>query len=282
MTAVNTKSLRFYQGSHLNLWKTVDQCQTILRNEHKPLALIENLTSIPLATDAQNSIHNTANLDYAPGYSPYGYRPATRVDFPLAYTGAWWEPPINGYLLGNGYRAYSATLMRFQSPDSFSPFGAGGLNRYGYCKGDPINNSDPSGHMFKPVIPIEIKQPGGKYGAMGTTIKRPATAPLSSRQNAAANTIQHRMDSPGYTPEMARVDIRKIKLKAQLSVALEQNDHEKANKLTKQFLKVSTSEEAQTTKNTYLPASQTSAPASPSPSAEPSSSVDTNTKIRGS
>ncbi|OWO79597.1 hypothetical protein B5C26_20745 [Photorhabdus luminescens] len=56
--------------------------------------------------------------------------------------------PISGTThLGNGYRAYNPTLMRFNSPDSFSPFGAGGLNPYAYCDGDPINNSDPSGHM---------------------------------------------------------------------------------------------------------------------------------------
>ncbi|WP_369788458.1 RHS repeat-associated core domain-containing protein [Rouxiella sp. WC2420] len=29
--------------------------------------------------------------------------------------------------LGNGYRAYNPILMRFNSPDSWSPFGEGGL-----------------------------------------------------------------------------------------------------------------------------------------------------------
>ncbi|WP_338010005.1 RHS repeat-associated core domain-containing protein, partial [Pseudomonas sp. GM60] len=36
-------------------------------------------------------------------------------------------------------------LMRFNGPDSFSPFGRGGLNTYAYCLGDPINLSDPNG-----------------------------------------------------------------------------------------------------------------------------------------
>ena len=35
--------------------------------------------------------------------------------------------------------------MRFYSPDSLSPFDAGGLNSYAYCSGDPLNYSDPSG-----------------------------------------------------------------------------------------------------------------------------------------
>lgn len=54
---------------------------------------------------------------------------------------------MGGYLLGNGYRTYNPALMRFNSPDSLSPFEAGGLNPYSYCSGDPINNIDPSGHM---------------------------------------------------------------------------------------------------------------------------------------
>jgi hypothetical protein len=49
-------------------------------------------------------------------------------------------------LLGNGYRAYNPRLMRFHSPDSWSPFGGGGLNAYMYCVGDPVNRSDPTGH----------------------------------------------------------------------------------------------------------------------------------------
>lgn len=50
------------------------------------------------------------------------------------------------YLLGQGYRAFNPVLMRFNSPDSFSPFGKEGLNSYSYCVGDPINFKDPVGH----------------------------------------------------------------------------------------------------------------------------------------
>lgn len=56
--------------------------------------------------------------------------------------------PISGYTnLGNGYRAFSPYLKRFSRPDDWSPFGKGGVNPYAYCIGDPINRSDPSGHM---------------------------------------------------------------------------------------------------------------------------------------
>jgi hypothetical protein len=37
--------------------------------------------------------------------------------------------------------------MRFHSPDSESPLGQGGLNRYAYALGDPVNIHDPSGNI---------------------------------------------------------------------------------------------------------------------------------------
>ncbi|OVU30967.1 hypothetical protein BME18_22975 [Klebsiella michiganensis] len=51
--------------------------------------------------------------------------------------------------MGNGYRAYSPALRRFTCPDSESPFGVGGINPYVYCDHDPVNKTDPSGHMPK-------------------------------------------------------------------------------------------------------------------------------------
>lgn len=81
-------------------------------------------------------------------YSPYGHRPAEGGLFSLAgFNGEQLDRATGLYLLGNGYRAYSPTLMRFLSPDSMSPFGGGGLNAYAYCLGDPVNRVDPTGHI---------------------------------------------------------------------------------------------------------------------------------------
>lgn len=83
----------------------------------------------------------------ARAYSPYGVvgrHPATA----LAFCGQRRDHLLGGYSLGNGYRHYSPALMRFQSPDSLSPFNRGGINAYAYCAGDPINRTDESGRFW--------------------------------------------------------------------------------------------------------------------------------------
>ncbi|MFT0866866.1 RHS repeat-associated core domain-containing protein [Pseudomonas sp. CAM1A] len=78
------------------------------------------------------------------GYTPYGYlRPQPGR---LGFAGQIPEITV-GYLLGNGYRLYNPTLMRFCAPDSWSPFGEGGLNAFAYCENNPVNRVDPSGHI---------------------------------------------------------------------------------------------------------------------------------------
>ncbi|SEB80712.1 RHS repeat-associated core domain-containing protein [Pseudomonas mohnii] len=104
-----------------------------------------------LATDQQRSVLNTlkANHQAQPiAYAPYGHRQATNGWMSLmGFNGERPDPLTGHYLLGNGYRAFNPVLMRFNSPDSLSPFGKGGLNSYAYCLGDPINFSDNSGRV---------------------------------------------------------------------------------------------------------------------------------------
>lgn len=83
------------------------------------------------------------------GKEPNGKRPGIMhmLKTLLGFNGELSEPGTGHYLLGSGYRAFSPVLMIFMQPDSWSPFGAGGLNAYAYCEGDPVNAADPTGHM---------------------------------------------------------------------------------------------------------------------------------------
>ncbi|HDS0925730.1 RHS repeat-associated core domain-containing protein [Pseudomonas putida] len=122
-------------------------------------------------------------------YTAYGYAttlPSGKAcqgfngEFPDALTGL--------YFLGSGYRAYETKLMRFISPDSLSPFAEGGINSYCYCGNDPVNNSDPTGHV----------------GVRAAIVKRRLPLPRTRSQTllqldspAQVNTPYHR-DAPPY------------------------------------------------------------------------------------
>jgi RHS repeat-associated protein len=101
-----------------------------------------------LATDQQRSVLHLLDATGLRGidYTPYGHRPQVNGQLSLVgFNGEQPDPVTGHYLLGNGYRAFSPVLMRFNSPDTFSPFGDGGLNAYAYCVGDPVNRNDPTG-----------------------------------------------------------------------------------------------------------------------------------------
>ncbi|WP_085655752.1 MULTISPECIES: RHS repeat domain-containing protein [unclassified Pseudomonas] len=108
-------------------------------------------------------------------YSPYGHLPAESGVFSLAgFNGEQLDRATGLYLLGNGYRAYSPTLMRFLGPDSMSPFGGGGLNAYAYCLGDPVNRVDPTGHIsWQSILGIGM----GVLGIVASVLTMGAATP---------------------------------------------------------------------------------------------------------
>ncbi|VVO43160.1 RHS repeat-associated core domain-containing protein [Pseudomonas fluorescens] len=135
--------------------------------------------TILLATDSQNSVlaEVVGNATNYLTYSAYGHQSAQQqVATRLGFNGELREAHTCWYLLGNGYRAYNPRLMRFHSPDSWSPFGRGGLNPYMYCVGDPINRSDPTGHnpLLKFIFGVQrflsgdpgFRVPGGGKGLL--------------------------------------------------------------------------------------------------------------------
>jgi RHS repeat-associated protein len=108
-----------------------------------------------LATDQQRSVLTAldATRPHPIAYTPYGHRPAENGLLSLlGFNGERPDPVTGHYLLGNGYRGFNPVLIRFNSPDILSPFGEGGLNAYAYCAGDPVNKSDPNGHLAQSII----------------------------------------------------------------------------------------------------------------------------------
>lgn len=62
---------------------------------------------------------------YPINYTAYGYSHVFQAFNLIGFNGVYQEASTGQYALGAGNRFYSSTLMRFSSPDSFSPFAAG-------------------------------------------------------------------------------------------------------------------------------------------------------------
>ena len=153
---------RFYQKDRLTTEIHGAMKRSIIQYEDQLLAQQQRrsgaeITSL-LATDQQRSVLNVldASTPRPIAHTPYGHRPlASGLLSLLGFNGERPDPVTGHYLLGNGYRAFNPILMRFNSPDSWSPFGKGGLNAYAYCVGDPVNRRDPTGHIpnfLKPAL----------------------------------------------------------------------------------------------------------------------------------
>ncbi|MFJ3789610.1 RHS repeat-associated core domain-containing protein [Kitasatospora sp. NPDC090091] len=102
-----------------------------------------------LATDGTQTVHMAATADGQEHYAftPYGQRPVAATRSLPGFTGRPSDPVTGAHHLGNGTRTYNPAILRFNTPDTLSPFGAGGINPYAYCQGDPVNRIDPSGHL---------------------------------------------------------------------------------------------------------------------------------------
>ena len=146
-------TLHFYQTNFMHMALGATTRRTILRHQGQPLAEQHRKSgednALMLATDIQGSVlmAKDAQEEQSFNYTAFGDRPIEdAMDILASFNGEHRDSRTGVYLLGNGYRGYSPVLMRFQAPDSASPFGAGGLNAYMYCAGDPVNFNDPTGH----------------------------------------------------------------------------------------------------------------------------------------
>lgn len=145
-------SQRFYRDTRIATEINSERTTSFFEHQSLPLAerhLGEAVTL--LATDLQTSVlHSINSTHHQPqAYSPYGHRPAQNVLLSVLGFNSELPDPVTGhYLLGQGHRAYNPVLMRFNRPDTLSPFGKGGINAYAYCSNNPITRIDPTAESW--------------------------------------------------------------------------------------------------------------------------------------
>lgn len=150
-TSANDTCLYFYCGNEVVSIHSDRTRQSILKLEHTSLATtINNITSL-LGGDHNESIFLTRNEEDANEVEeyinlPYGENIPVGLNT-IGFNCEFIDTALESYHLGNGYRSYRPSIRRFEQPDDDSPFGVGGINCYAYCEGDPVNRTDPSGHV---------------------------------------------------------------------------------------------------------------------------------------
>lgn len=209
--------LCFYSGKRRVTEVADNRQRSLLLHDDRLLAQHRGQTgsgeTALLLTDRQQSILGVAATTSGSAYLPFGFHaPMSQVAGLPGFNGEPCEPTTGHYLLGNGYRAYLPQLMRFNSPDSWSPFGQGGLNTYGYCLGDPVNTRDPSGHFPNPWKALKRLFGSGKpLRRAATRVDNPPVAtPISTATGTAVPPPYSRFARPApppYTAEGANVAI---------------------------------------------------------------------------
>jgi RHS repeat-associated protein len=141
----------FYEGDAVRTVWQEGRCSSLI--QAAGMRLVERKVAndlqqtMMLASDGMGSVvGESGTRSKSVAYSPYGFQRG--MESLIGFAGQMQSLLPIGYFLGNGYRFFDVVTHRFNSPDEFSPFGRGGVNAYVYCGGDPVNRTDPSGHMI--------------------------------------------------------------------------------------------------------------------------------------
>lgn len=205
---------RFYRKDHLVTEIAGDVELTIVQHQDQPLAQHVRdkgqVQSTLLATDLSHSVLLSLGVGGQPNsfaYTLYGYLPvAGGLLSLLGFNGQRPDQLTGYYLLGNGYRAFNPVLMRFNSPDNLSPFGEGGVNAYAYCKGDPVNQEDSTGHM--PFFHTKLRAP--KLKIPPNKSKPVADKPTHSSKQPKVGSASSGDNKPGSSSGASNANVLPI------------------------------------------------------------------------
>ena len=138
-----------------------------------------------------------------PVHDAYGLRSDSSGRSHLAFAGGLRETDTGWYLSGG--RVYNPTLRRFIAPDPTSPFAGGGINRYAYCGGDPINRVDPSGHSWLNWMGalLGLGGPTGAARSLSSTSRNPYDT--TATPSMVATTVAAVTDAMSVTAAIGSV-----------------------------------------------------------------------------
>ena len=164
-------------------------------------AQADGLGSVRLLTDASGNVAGRQQ------YDAYGAsRSQSGAQLPFGFTGEQQDPESGLVYLRARY--LDPATGRFLSRDTFG--GVGGdpqsLNRFGYAEGDPVANTDPSGHCLPgcliPLIPVlpAAAQAVQDYGPEIVDTIKQAAAALSGRGDQPPDAGQ---PTPSTCPDAA-------------------------------------------------------------------------------
>lgn len=206
----NTKSF-FYQTGRLSTINSKNDSQSLRYASDHPIieySFFGTATADFLLTDFNGSIFSAVNThrNETLHYTAYGFS-STEMETPptLRFNSTHLDKTSQNYQFGNGNRGFSPALMRFISPDEYSPFEAGGINCYAYCNGDPINFTDPSGNnpvrsFFKGIGNLLGVRTKGASKTQATPINRSESTALATPNGSMGGENARSTQSlPGYS-----------------------------------------------------------------------------------